>query len=79
MAAAPAPASASWASDPVVRNPLQGGRSPPLTRGRSTTPRGSTSSNQTLVESGDAGPASASQTVTMGAGTVSILVIGGFT
>ena len=39
----------------------------------------STSSNQTLVESGDAGPASASQTVTMGTGTISILVIGGFT
>jgi hypothetical protein len=39
----------------------------------------STSSNQTLVESGDAGPASASQTVTMGKGTISILVIGGFT
>ena len=39
----------------------------------------STSSNQTLVESGDAGPASASQTVTMGKGTISILVIGGYT
>ncbi len=39
----------------------------------------STASNQTLVESGDAGPASASQTVTMGKGTISILVIGEFT
>lgn len=39
----------------------------------------STASNQTLVESGDAGPASASQTVTMAKGTISILVIGGFT
>lgn len=39
----------------------------------------STSSKETLVESGDAGPASASQTVTMGKGTISILVIGGFT
>jgi hypothetical protein len=37
----------------------------------------STQSTQTLVESGDAGPASASQTVTMGQGTISILVIGG--
>jgi hypothetical protein len=37
----------------------------------------STESTQTLVESGDAGPASASQTVTMGQGTISILVIGG--
>ena len=37
----------------------------------------STASSQTLVESGDAGPASASQTVTMGQGTISILVIGG--
>jgi hypothetical protein len=38
----------------------------------------STESSQTLVESGDAGPASASQSVTMGQGTISILVIGGF-
>jgi hypothetical protein len=37
----------------------------------------STESSQTLTESGDAGPASASQTVTMGQGTISILVIGG--
>jgi hypothetical protein len=37
----------------------------------------SSESNQTLVESGDAGPASASQTVTMGQGTISILVFGG--
>jgi hypothetical protein len=37
----------------------------------------STESKVTLVESGDAGPASASQTVTMGKGTISILVIGG--
>jgi hypothetical protein len=37
----------------------------------------STDAAQTLVESGDAGPASASQTVTMGQGTISILVIGG--
>ena len=37
----------------------------------------STASSQTLVESGDAGPASASQTVTMGQGTISILVFGG--
>jgi hypothetical protein len=37
----------------------------------------STASSQTLTESGDAGPASASQTVTMGQGTISILVIGG--
>ena len=37
----------------------------------------STESRQTLVESGDAGPASGSQTVTMGKGTISIFVIGG--
>ncbi len=37
----------------------------------------STQSKVTLVESGDAGPASASQTVTMGAGSISIVVIGG--
>ena len=37
----------------------------------------STESKETLVESGNAGPASASQTVTMGKGTISILVIGG--
>ena len=37
----------------------------------------STASSQTLVSSGDAGPASASQTVTMGQGTISILVFGG--
>jgi hypothetical protein len=37
----------------------------------------STEAKVTLVESGDAGPASASQTVTMGNGTISILVIGG--
>jgi hypothetical protein len=37
----------------------------------------STQSKVTLVESGDAGPASASQTVTMGQGSISILVIGG--
>jgi len=36
----------------------------------------STESGQTLVESGDAGPASASQTVTMGQGSISILVFG---
>ena len=39
----------------------------------------STESKVTLVESGNAGPASASQTVAMGKGTISILVIGGFT
>jgi hypothetical protein len=38
----------------------------------------STESKVTLVESGNAGPASASQTVTMGKGTITILVIGGF-
>lgn len=37
----------------------------------------STDSGQTLVESGDAGPAGASQTVTMGQGTITIVVIGG--
>jgi hypothetical protein len=37
----------------------------------------STQSKVTLVESGDAGPASASQTVTMGKGSIDILVIGG--
>jgi hypothetical protein len=37
----------------------------------------STASKQTLVESGDAGPASGSQTVLMGKGSISILVIGG--
>lgn len=37
----------------------------------------STASKQTLVESGDAGPASGSQTVLSGKGTISILVIGG--
>ena len=37
----------------------------------------STESKETLVESGDAGPASASQTVPMGKGSISILVIGG--
>ncbi|HXY28087.1 MAG TPA: hypothetical protein VEH82_07370 [Acidimicrobiales bacterium] len=39
----------------------------------------STQSGSTLVVSGDAGPASGSQTVTMGTGTISILVIGGIT
>ena len=37
----------------------------------------STQSKQTLVERGDAGPASGSQTVLMGKGSISILVIGG--
>jgi hypothetical protein len=37
----------------------------------------STESKQTLVETGNAGPASASQTVVLGAGSISILVIGG--
>ncbi|HEX4433310.1 MAG TPA: hypothetical protein VH012_00675 [Acidimicrobiales bacterium] len=37
----------------------------------------STEAKVTLVESGDAGPASASQSVTMGQGSISILVIGG--
>ncbi len=37
----------------------------------------STEAKVTLVESGDAGPASASQNVTMGNSTISILVIGG--
>ena len=37
----------------------------------------STESSETLVESGDAGPASATQTVTMGPGSISILVFGG--
>jgi hypothetical protein len=37
----------------------------------------STEARVRLVESGDAGPASASQTVTMGTSTISILVIGG--
>ena len=59
---------------PSTRRP-----SPPPTRGRSTTARHSTQSKSTLVESGDAGPASASQTVTMGTGSISILVIGGIT
>ncbi len=36
-----------------------------------------TESKQTLVESGDAGPASGSQTVLMGKGLISIFVIGG--
>jgi hypothetical protein len=39
----------------------------------------STQTNQTLLESGDAGPASGSQTVVMGKGSIAILVIGGFT
>jgi hypothetical protein len=39
----------------------------------------STESKQTLVENGDAGPASGSQTVTMGQGSISIVVIGGIT
>ncbi len=39
----------------------------------------STEAKQTLVESGDAGPASGSQTVRMGTGTISIVVIGGIT
>ncbi len=37
----------------------------------------STESKQTLVESGDAGPASGSQTVRLGHGSISIFVIGG--
>jgi len=37
----------------------------------------STESSQTLVVSGDAGPASGSQSVVMGKGSISILVIGG--
>ncbi len=39
----------------------------------------STQSKQTLVVAGDAGPASGSQTVSMGTSTISILVIGGTT
>jgi len=39
----------------------------------------STESKQTLVVSGDAGPASGSQTVVMGTGSITILVIGGIT
>jgi hypothetical protein len=39
----------------------------------------STQSKQTLVESGDAGPASGSQSVRMGQGSIAILVIGGIT
>ena len=39
----------------------------------------STEAKQTLTESGDAGPASGSQTVRMGTGTISIVVIGGIT
>jgi hypothetical protein len=39
----------------------------------------STESNETLVVSGDAGPASASQSVLMGKGSISILVIGAIT
>jgi hypothetical protein len=39
----------------------------------------SSQSKQTLVESGDAGPASGSQTVRMGQGSIAILVIGGIT
>jgi hypothetical protein len=37
----------------------------------------STESSQTLLETGDAAPAAASQTVTMGKGSIDILVIGG--
>jgi hypothetical protein len=37
----------------------------------------STESKETLVETGNAGPASASQTVLLGQGTISIVVIGG--
>jgi hypothetical protein len=37
----------------------------------------STESSQTLLETGDAAPAAASQTVTMGPGSIDILVIGG--
>jgi hypothetical protein len=39
----------------------------------------STESGETLVVSGDAGPASASQTVLMGKGSITIVVIGGIT
>jgi hypothetical protein len=39
----------------------------------------STESKQSLVVSGDAGPASGSQTVVMGTGSITILVIGGIT
>ena len=53
--------------------------SPPPTRGRSTTPRPRPQSKQTMLESGDAGPASGSQTVIMGTGSISIIVIGGIT
>lgn len=38
----------------------------------------STQSNQTLLESGDAGPASGSQNVLLGKGSIDIVVIGGF-
>lgn len=37
----------------------------------------STESKETLTETGDAGPASGGQTVVLGSGTISILVIGG--
>ncbi len=39
----------------------------------------STQSKHTISESGDAGPASGSQTVSMGTGSISIIVIGGIT
>jgi hypothetical protein len=39
----------------------------------------STQSKQTLLVAGDAGPASGSQTVSMGTGTITIVVIGGIT
>ncbi len=39
----------------------------------------SSQSKKTLLESGDAGPASGSQTVTMGTGSITIVLIGGIT
>jgi hypothetical protein len=45
--------------------------------GSSSTSGASSSSPKTLLENGDAGPASGSQTVLEGGGTISIVVIGG--
>ncbi len=56
--------SVHYASDSAQSNPSQSN---------------SAQSKETLLESGDAGPASGSQTVTMGTGSISIIVIGGIT
>ena len=68
------------AARPSAPAPSTGRPSPRPARGQSTTTRRRRSPKQTLVVTGDAGPASGSQTVRRRApGSITILVIGGIT